>query len=265
MKRFATILWAHTKANLTELLRYPLEFGTMYLIIILFLGGIFLGINAFVPAGRFLGDTRTAIFIGYMLWTFYMLTVQGATFAIIRGAREGYLERELASTYSHTTVIITKILASTLSRLIHYLLIAVVCILLFGIDVHLDAASLLVIFPLVYLFLLGLGLIFAGLSLALKRVRSLVGIIQMAIMLISFGALGSYGAFGEAVFRWIPYTQGIRLLRDVLVDGAGFAHVARPGNLLPLVVGAMVFFALGLVVFRALDRLAMRRGLIGQF
>lgn len=265
MRGLLRLFWAHTKTSLIEILRYPLEFASMYVVIILFLGGIFLGIHAFVPTGSLLGETKAAIFIGYMLWTFYMVTVQSATYSIIRGAREGYLERELTTPFGHTTVIVTKIVSETFSLLAHYLLIAVISILLFDIELHLDAASILLIFAFVYLFLLGLGLLFAGLALAFKRVQSLVGIIQMGIMLISFGALGDFGAVGNAILRWIPYTQGIRLLRGVMVEGEGLDYVVRSANLLPLVLGAVAFLGLGVFVFGRLDRLSMRRGLIGQF
>jgi len=259
------ILRAHFTVEFIMLFRYPLDLASMYVVITLVLAGIFLGINAFVPAGQLMGATKAAIFIGYFFWTFWLLTVQSAAWEITMAANQGYLEREFLTPAGHSGTVVAKILSNSVSGLGHYLIIATVCILLFRVKLALDVPSILLVFLCCYAFLVGVGLAFAGLALVFKRIGSVISIFQMVLMVLSFAALGKFGPAAEEVMRWFPYTHAIRLLRAVLVDGRTFAYVLEPANVGPLVAGAAFFFLAGLVVFTRLDRVAMDRGLIGQF
>jgi ABC-2 type transport system permease protein len=265
MRGIFKLFRAHFIVGLIEVIRYPLNFLTMYLIIIVLLGGIFIGMDALSSPGADLGETKAAVFVGYMFWVFYLITIQSSAWEIARAAREGYIEREFIAPWSHTTTVLTKIISGNTAVLVHYFLIATILILLFRVPIEVDAPTILLVIFVVYFFLLGMGLIFAGLALAFKRVGNVISIIQMVIMGLSFAAVGDFGRVGNAILTWIPYSQGIRLLRAVLTKGEDFGYVLLPENILPLVVGSGVFFIIGLVCFRLLDRFAMQRGLIGQF
>jgi ABC-2 type transport system permease protein len=259
------LIRAHFTVALIELVRYPLEFATMYIVLILLLGGIFLGMYALAPGGEVLGETRAAVFIGFMFWTFYLITVNSSSFEIARAAREGYIEREFLSPYGHTATVFTKIICGNAATLMHYFILSAICILIFQVPIQVDIVPVLIILGITYVFLLGIGFIFAGLSLAFKRIGSIINIVQIAIMGLSFAALGDFGGIGDSVLKWIPYTFAVRLLRGVLSEGEGLGYVLAPGNILPLAIGSIIFFVVGIIVFRMLDRLAMKRGLIGQF
>lgn len=256
---------AHFIVGLIEVIRYPLNFLTMYVIIIVLLGGIFIGMDALNPQGADLGDTKAAIFVGYMFWVFYLITIQSSAWEIARAAREGYIEREFIAPWSHTTTVLTKIVSGNTAVLVHYFIIATILILLFRVPIKVDIPTILLIIFICYFFLLGMGLIFAGLALAFKRVGNVISIIQMVIMGLSFAAVGDFGRVGNAILTWIPYSQGIRLLRAVLTKGEDFYYVLLPENILPLIIGSSIFFIVGLITFKILDSFAMKRGLIGQF
>ncbi|MCP4229809.1 MAG: hypothetical protein GY771_06635 [bacterium] len=256
---------AHFTVALIELLRYPLEFAAMYFVLILLLGGIFLGIYALTPGGEVLGETRAAVFIGFMFWTFYLITVNSSSYEIARAAREGYIEREFLTPWGHTATVFIKIICSNAAMLIHYFILSAICILIFRVPLQVNILPVLIILGISYVFLLGIGFIFAGLSLAFKRIGSIINIVQIAIMGLSFAALGNFGGIGNSVLKWIPYTFAVRLLRGVLSEGEGLSYVLAPSNIIPLAVGSVIFFVVGIIVFRMLDRLAMNRGLIGQF
>jgi len=259
------LIRAHFTVAIIELIRYPLEFATMYVVLIMLLGGIFLGMYALAPGGEVLGETRAAVFIGFMFWTFYLITVNSSSFEIARAAREGYIEREFLTPWGHTATVFTKIICGNAATLVHYFIISGVCIVLFQVPLQVNIIPVLVILGITYVFLLGIGFIFAGLSLAFKRIASIINIFQIVIMALSFAALGNFGFIGDTVFKLVPYTFAVRLLRAVLSEGEGLAYVLAPGNILPLLIGSVVFFVVGVVVFKMLDRLAMNKGLIGQF
>jgi ABC-2 type transport system permease protein len=265
MKYIVKLLRAHFTVEFIMLFRYPLDLASLYLVVTLVLAGIFIGIGAFVPAGKLVGDTKSAVFVGYFFWTFYLMTVNNASWEITMAANQGYLEREFLTPAGHTATVFSKILCNTFSGLLHYALVTTICALLFGIRLTLDAPSVLLVLGCCYLFLVGTGLAFAGLALVFKRIGNVISVFQMVLMVLSFAALGNYGHVVSEILRWFPYTQSIRLLRAVLAGGETFSFVIQPANLIPLAAGGVAFFILGIVVFRILDRVAMDRGLIGQF
>ena len=265
MKYWLHIMRAHFTAEFITLLRYPFDLASMYFIITFFFAGIYLGVYAFIPAGHVIGGTMTAVYVSYVFWTFYLLTVSRASWEIKEAATKGYIEREFLTPAGHGPTIFAKISASSATGLFHYAVISVLCALIFRVKVAIDIPSILFVFFFCYIFLLGIGLTLSGMALVFKRVGNVLSLIQIVLMGLSFGALGSYHSTAEIALRWFPYTQSIRLLRTVLLDGKGFSYVIQPANSVPLVVGAFAFFAVGCLAFRWLDRVAMNRGLIGQF
>jgi ABC-2 type transport system permease protein len=265
MKYWLHITRAHFTAEFITLLRYPFDLASMYVIATLLLAGIFLGVYAFVPAGHVMGSTMAAVYVGYIFWTFYVLTVSQAALEIKTAADKGYIEREFLTPAGHGATVVAKIFATSATGLFHYAAISVTCALIFRIKLAVDIPSILFIFFFCYIFLAGLGLTFAGLALVFKRVGNLLSVTKIALMVLSFAALGSYHSAAETALSWFPYTHSIRLLRAVLVEGESFSHILKTGNVVPLAVASVAFFAAGLIAFRQLDRAAMNRGLIGQF
>lgn len=265
MTGFLKILRAHLAVEIITLFRYPMELLSMYCVVTMILGGIFLGIRAFVPAGEVLGTTKAAIFVGYFFWALYIMTVQSAAWEVTVAANQGYLEREFVTPAGHGGTVAAKIIANTASGFIHYCLIGAVCILIFKIKLAWNFAAAALVIACSYLFFIGVGLVFAGLALVFKRVGSVISVIQIVFMALSFGALGNFGRGVEGVLRWFPYTHAIRLLRATMVMGEGVEFVFRGENLTPLLVGGVGFIVVGATFFRIMDRFAMDRGLIGQF
>jgi len=265
MKYWVHLARAHFTAEFITLLRYPFDLASMYLIVTLPLAGIFLGVYAFVPAGVVMGNTMASVYVGYMFWTFYVLTVQQAAWEIKDAATRGYIEREFLTPAGHGPTIVAKIFAVSSTGLFHYALISIICALVCRFRLTVDALSILLVLFFCYVFLVGVGLAVAGFALVFKRIGNLIVLIQFILIVLSFAALGSYSPAAETALRWFPYTQSVRLLRAVLIDGKGFSYVTQPADLVPLVAGALVFFGAGYLSFRYFDRAAMDRGLIGQF
>lgn len=265
MKYWLHIMRAHFTAEFITLWRYPFDLVSMYLIVTLPLAGIFLGVYAFVPAGLVMGNTMASVYVGYIFWTFYVLTVQQAAWEIKTAATMGYIEREFLTPAGHGPTVVAKIFAVSATGLVHYAVISIICALICRFRLTVDVPSVLIVFFFCYVFLAGVGLTVGGFALVFKRIGNLIVLIQFILIVLSFAALGSYHPAAETALRWFPYTQSIRLLRAVLLDGKDFSYVTQPANLVPLVAGALAFFGAGYLVFRCLDRAAMDRGLIGQF
>ncbi|MBN2306160.1 MAG: ABC transporter permease, partial [Anaerolineae bacterium] len=63
----------------------------------------------------------------------------------------------------------------------------------------------------------------------------------------------------------LPTTQGIIVLRRVLLDGESLADVWTDGALILLAVHSVVLFVVGLLVYATCERIAKRQGSLGQY
>jgi ABC-2 type transport system permease protein len=74
-----------------------------------------------------------------------------------------------------------------------------------------------------------------------------------------------FPAWLALVARLLPGTQGIIVLRRVVLDDETLATVWRSGSLGWLALHSAVFFLFGWLVFRVCERHARQRGMLGQY
>jgi ABC-2 type transport system permease protein len=67
------------------------------------------------------------------------------------------------------------------------------------------------------------------------------------------------------IARLLPLTPGIEVLRKTLLEGASLGALAADGTLLWMVGNAVAYLLLGIVIFRWCERIAKRRGTLGQY
>jgi hypothetical protein len=63
----------------------------------------------------------------------------------------------------------------------------------------------------------------------------------------------------------LPTTQGIILLRSVILDGKPLGATWADGSLELLVLHSLFVFVLGWMVYRLCERVAKRKGSLGQY
>jgi len=68
-----------------------------------------------------------------------------------------------------------------------------------------------------------------------------------------------------AITRFLPLTPGVDVLRKILLEGASLGTLEGSGTLLWLVGNALAYLVLGIVIFRWCERIAKRRGTLGQY
>ncbi len=258
------LAWVYLKASLMEMLRYPFEMVNTYISLILIFGGIFLGIKAFAPSVG-LEANKAGFFLGYMLWTFYLFTANSASWTIYSAATMGYLEREFSSPFGHTLIVVIKIITDNLASLIHYILIAILMILIFGVDLKLDLIATIGLILAAYPFFLGVGLIFAGLALNVKRIGSFISLVQIIFMFLAFVGGGKLSPGVVSVVRYFPYLQALRLAKAITIRGVRWSELFVSNEFATLLATSLISFAIGWAFFKVMDRQAMRKGVIGHY
>ncbi len=137
---------------------------------------------------------------------------------------------------------------------------------LLGIRLPVDVAGL----PVVAILLAGLygfGYVLGGLTLIFKRTEMLAALLTNLFIFFN-GTLVSverYPDWLEAIARLMPTTQGLIVLREVLLDGRSLAEVWRGGSLPLLGLHSAALLALGLAVYGACERVAKRHGTLAEY
>ena len=67
------------------------------------------------------------------------------------------------------------------------------------------------------------------------------------------------------IARFLPLTPGVEVLRKILLDGVSLQTLANDGTLWWLVGSAATYLTLGIVIFRWCERIAKRKGTLGQY
>jgi len=68
-----------------------------------------------------------------------------------------------------------------------------------------------------------------------------------------------------AIARTLPSTQGIIVLRKILLDGRSLTSTWQDRSLVWLLVNSAIYFAVGWIVFATCERVAKRQGSLGQY
>ncbi len=110
-------------------------------------------------------------------------------------------------------------------------------------------------------------MILGGLTLLFKRLEVLKDLFQTAVLI--FGgvlvSLERMPGWMATIARFLPLTPGVEVLRKLLLEGISLGTLASDGTLLWLVGSAAAYLALGIVIFRWCERIAKRRGTLGQY
>ncbi len=125
------------------------------------------------------------------------------------------------------------------------------------------------VLPLVLLVVgsVGYSLILGGLTLLFKRLEILKDLFQTAVLI--FGgvlvSLERMPGWMATIARFLPLTPGVDVLRKTLLEGVSLGTLAADGTLLWMVGNAAAYLVLGIVIFRWCERIAKRRGTLGQY
>jgi ABC-2 type transport system permease protein len=244
-------LWRGKIASLLELILFAL----MFLAIMFALG-----------RGTFHQEQVEPLLLGFVGYIFFHMQTNRLFWGLLGEMQSGTLEQMYLSPLPSWLLTIGLEVASLVEAAISALVLSLFIELVVRVPLSTSWAALL---PLVLLVLgsVGYSLILGGLTLLFKRLEILKEIFQVAVLVFG-GVLVSLERMPDwmaAIARFLPLTPGVDVLRKTLLDGVSFQTLANDGTLLWLVGSAAAYLALGIVIFRWCERLAKRKGTLGQY
>ncbi len=244
-------LWRGKIASLLELILFGL---------------FFLAITFALGRGAFHREQVAPLLLGFVGYIFFHMQTNRLFWGLLGEMQSGTLEQMYLSPLPSWLLTIGLQVASVVEATLSALLLSLFIDLVVLVAVPLRWTALL---PLVLLVLgsVGYSLILGGLTLLFKRLEILKEVFQVVVLifggvLISMERMPGWMA---TIARFLPLTPGVDVLRKILLEGASLGTLAGDGTLLWLVGNAMAYLLLGIVVFRWCERIAKRRGTLGQY
>jgi len=230
------------------------------------LGSIFVAIGFMMSKGTMDPELLAFGLVGYVTWMYAMSMVGDITWGLRREINAGTLEQMLMSPASISVVLLGRVLADFVLNTIRVLLVVGVVYLALNVRIPMRWQGLPVL-TLTLLGVLGFGYVVAGAMLVFKRFESFANLMQNALVFLNGAILPVDRMPGwlASIAKTLPSTQGIIVLRRVVLDGQSLAAAWQDGSLMWLIVHSAIYFAAGWIVFGYCERIAKEQGSLGQY
>jgi len=220
-------------------------------------------IKDLIPYG---GDYVAFVITGGILWQIVSLGLYSISTDFTVEMFTGTLETIYLSRTNILLVLVGVSLFSLFTNIVVISLTLLLAVVIFGIKIHFGNIMLaFLILILTYLSMLGLGMIFAGITIITKSLGQIISIFTLLISFLSGVILpvSLLPGFMQTISRFIPLTYALDALRSVLLMGAGLEQIQ--GSLLPLLLISIILIPIGYKTFFFCLGIAKKQGSLGQF
>jgi ABC-2 type transport system permease protein len=206
------------------------------------------------------------MFVGYLAWFYASSAISDLAWGLRNEINAGTLEQMSMSPAPLGLTLIGRVFSNLLINTAQLLIQGIAFRLLFGLSVPVSWQAV-VILGLTVAGILGFGFAVAGATLVFKQFQSFANLVQNALLFLNGTILpvDAMPSWLASAARVLPSTQGIIVLRRVILDGRSLASVWQDGSLVWLTIHSVLFFAVGWVVFSTCERIAKRQGSLGQY
>jgi ABC-2 type transport system permease protein len=230
------------------------------------LGFVFLGISFLMGGGELNPQRMASALIGYLAWFYALLAIDSLIFGMREEAQAGTLEQISMSPAPIGLVLLGRALANVILSTGQVLILGGAMFLLAGVRIPMRWEGLPVLaVTLVGVF--GFGFVIAGAILVFKQIHSFTNLLQNILLFLNGTMLpvDTMPGWMAGIARTLPTTQGVVVLRKVILDGHSLTSTWRDGSLMWLVMHSAVYFAAGWAAFSLCERIAKDQGSLGQY
>lgn len=233
---------------------------------LIMIGVIFIGASYFMGGGQFDPGQLGALFVGYIVWFYARIVITHTSADLAGETQAGTLEQMYITPVPTELLILGRMLATLISTTLMVVLTGLGLVLLLHIQLPLRWDGLPVLL-LTMVGLFGFTLMLSGAALVFKQVELLADFTQNALLFLT-GALLPVSRFPvwlADVAKTLPITQGIVVLRSVLLNGLSLSAVWANGSLILLLVHSTVYLCAGWLIFKWCEHIARKQGTLSQY
>jgi ABC-2 type transport system permease protein len=262
MSLAATVFFNETHKRLLITWAYKFNFFTQMLMIAI----VFIGISFFMAGGRPDSAQLAPALLGYLIWFYAVAAISDMSWGLREETQTGTLEQMYMSPLSTGVLMLGRSVASLFVSTIMVGVVGIVLVLLLGVRLPVSWSALPV-FALTMMGLYGFAFILAGATLIFKQVEALANMMQNLLLFMNGSLLpvDRLPGWMEAIALTLPTTQGIIVLRQVVLNGASLNQLWHEGSLFWLLIHSTVYFIVGWFFFKWCEKKARERGALGQY
>ncbi len=252
------VLNANVRKVGIELLRYlPNTVSTVVTFYAIFLM-FFLGIRV-IGGPETTGASSEYLIVSMVLWFLALMAMQGIGWEITNEATRGTLEQLYMSPVGTWKILLSRMVGSVVVNFAIIVVVLLLNMLTAGVWLNFDLLTLAPLLFLTVVCMLGVGFMVAGLALVFKQIQAFLQIAQFIFFALVAVPVG--------LSRWLellPVVRGSTMIRAAMTEGVTLAGFSAAAWAL-LVANTVVYFALGILLYKLAERRAMNRGLLGQY
>jgi ABC-2 type transport system permease protein len=236
---------------------YPSEAIAIIFILTALFYGLILGIYYVAGTNLSFGDRLDSLVVGYVLWTLVALTVGDFPRTIQNEAQTGFIEQLFLSPFSASKIYLVRACANMTLNLV---LIFGVLLMTLAITKSKIQFSFSLLLPLVTVIIAAIGLGFAmgALALLFKRVHRITSIFEFSLLFLLTTPVETWRGLAGILGQLLPMTPGMVMLRAMMVRG----ELLNPLQFFLAVINGVAYFALGILLFQAVERYTKERGIL---
>jgi ABC-2 type transport system permease protein len=250
---------AEWRRTIAEMVRYPVESLSAMFTMFLIFAGLFYGAryitNSPIGTGRL-----TTVVLGYAVWMIMMAATGDMGWSVQNEAQNGTLEQVMLVPWASFWLFLVRALTTLIGSLVPIVVVIVGLILL----THVHFVWTPTAFVPVAMILgtaWGLGLVVASAALVLKRVGQVLQVVQFLLLFIILSPVAALAGWGwHLAAMVVPFAAQVTVLHDVLGG-----RLPETMQWVEALMNLVVTFVVGGVAFRAADRVARRRGILGHY
>jgi len=227
---------------------------------------LYIGISFFVGGGRLEAPQLANTLLGYVIWFYARIMILSTGSELIGEAQAGTLEQTYMSPVPPAILMIGRMLAILVVATIMFIIPLCGIVVVFHIQYNFHWEGIPVLL-LTLSGLFGFSLAISGAALVFKQIDALADLTQN-LMLFLTGALLPVALFPDwlaAIANTLPITQGIIVLRSVMLNNKTLPAVWGDGSLIALLINSVAYIILGSIIFFCCDAIARRNGSLGQY
>ena len=259
---FSLILYNEARKRTLILWDYKSNaFMQIFMMILIFVGATFL-----VGGGQFRPDQITSILLGYTVWYYARIVILNISSQMIGEAQIGTLEQIYMSPAHPAWILLARMFVLLFTSTVIVIIPTILIVTPLGIHFPFRWQGLIV-FAITLSGLFGLALALAGAALVFKQINTLADLLQNVLLFLT-GSLLPITHFPQWLFvvaQALPLTQGIFILRNVVLQGQSLTSTMSNGSLLWLSINSSIYLVAGWFIYIICERQAKLKGSLGQY
>ncbi|WP_313638536.1 ABC transporter permease [Paenibacillus sp.] len=249
---------ANFRKEYIEMKRYlPNTIALVVTFYIIFLGAFF-GIMFIGDPASFETNVQYSI-VSVVFWSLTMMTMNFIGYSVITEATRGTLEQLYMSPMGVWKIMLTRIVSQLGLQSVIMILLLFGAMLTSGQWLSLNPMTTIPIIIVTMISMVGVSFMIAGLAIIVKQIQAFLQIFQFVLMGLVFVPI-TVAPF----LAFAPFVKGVNMVRTVMLENLTLTELPL-SDYGVLILNSLVYLILGLVVFDRCEKIAMKKGLLGQY